>query len=581
LLPFRPGGDEFTMVLTADDPEILQKLVGAVNQVVIEDSIKKIKTQYGIANSENVIEVVEGNVEIKYGKPIDESRPLIEDSNEESQIKALLYDLILCEINLVPDPDHLNNAFKDVENYGDPTTPLTDRFKDYFKSHWETVLERETSLPDYCEYVINENNEKVAAIDKETLLLDAEALCAKFPGVQILVDIAKKADKYVSFDYINHFYPDLIAGPYKRPSDIFSEDEEVIIINGVNIPEEVRNFNLRSLIQLLSDNLFDPVVGEKVYNKHAFDELVKYEQLSGLVVFKEVIKPVNDNLGLANGDKVIRDFFHSIRAQIPAELEKYIIYGRGQADILIGFNRNEIDKISDENDRLSVISQINQTIDNLGQMQTFESLIEKNKENIKFTMNTGVGAAKLDPQTGALVPAEMGKCFDAAETDYDLKYVSLILKNNPAKICKTLLLKPDITDKLNSDPDLWNLHKYLNDPKRGVINTSRILKNLKENISQLAQYLNIADLQAEIVLLEESLTQLRRKLEIERTIRQLENENTELEKNLGNNNLTDKLPRLKIAVNINELAYQERMLDDLNSEVEKEFDKIESNRIFA
>lgn len=571
LLPYRPGGDEFTMVLKAPSPEVLQKLIEVVNKTVIEDSIKKIQTIYGVANEQGVIEVKSGNVQIKNGVPFDESRPEIKAGDEESQIKALLYDLILCEINLLPDEDHLNNAFVDVENYGDPALPLMDRFADYFKFHWERILDIETSLPDYEEYiqvggeaenakeiivgeVEEERKKRVAVINEEQLLKDTQALCYKFPGIQILVDIAKKADESLVNDYI-------------------SQDYEAT--------EEVKNMNLRSLINVISENLFDPVVGEKVYNKHAFDELVKHKQLSGLVVFKEVIKPVNDNLGLANGDKVIRDFFQCIRSQIPPELEKYIIYGRGQADILIGFNRNEIDKISDEMDRLSVISQINQTIDNLSQMQTFESVIEKNKENITFTMNTGVGSAKLDPETGALVPAEMGKCFDAAETDFDLKFASFILKNNPAKICKTLLLEQDNTDKLYSDPDLWNLYKYLNDPKRGVINTSRILKNLKENISQLTQYLNIADLQAEIVLLEESLTQLRRKLEIERTINQLNDENTELEKNLGNDNLTNKLPRLKIAVNINELASQERMLADLNSEVEKEFDKIESNRIFA
>jgi len=449
ILPFRIGGDEFSILIEAADQSILDLVLPQVKDLIIENGIKLIETEYGPTNDENKFRT--GLVEIKNNKLFDESRPEIVQSDDESKVRALVYDLLLCEINLIPEPSHIDYAMDEIRVLEGET--LLDQFNIFFKQHWEKIISQPTALSIfYTEKRAKDDNipDEIPDFDhipEEDLLEFCIGIAEKFPGVKILVDLAIKTDTCLSSD--------------------------------LNTPNQ--NFQLRYLAEFLSEFMYDPVLNELAYNKHAFDELVKAQQLNGLIVFKEVIKVINDNLGLANGDAVIREFFKAIKMQIPVELQKYVVYGRGQADILIGFNTQMLTKLSSE-DRVNVMEEINQTIEKLGLMSEFKCALTTKYGLLNFNLNTGVGTARLNQITGYLEPPEFEQCFEAAEKDFDIKYLEKILKDDSFTDFARVMSLENIDSQIKQNPDLWNLHIYLKNPKRGSINCLRILGHLNQAI---------------------------------------------------------------------------------------------------
>ncbi len=379
---YRVGGDEFTILIKAVNQDQMNQVLVKVELEII-DRVKQIETIYGYFDSNNTLTSKNGLVNIKNGTAFDESRPKVRETGssremEESQIRGLIYDLLLCEIGLIPERSNIDYAMSEIQAL--PGASLMEKFESYFVTHWIQIIAQETAALDFEAKNQDLNYQK----PNVELVRFCEELANKFPGIKILLDLAKKTDKSVAKD----------------------------------TGEALNNFYLRYLAQYLVNYMHDPVLGDMAYNKHAFDELVKARQLSGLIVFKEVIKGINDNLGLANGDAVIRACFQAIKIRIPPEIEQFVIFGRSQADIMIGFNSQALDELS-SGDRVTAMQEINLFISQISEMSQFECDLNTKTGLKNFILNIGVGAAKLNLETGFLEPKEYGQCFSQAEFSCD------------------------------------------------------------------------------------------------------------------------------------------------------------------
>jgi hypothetical protein len=168
------------------------------------------------------------------------------------------------------------------------------------------------------------------------------------------------------------------------------------------------------------------------------------------------------------------------------------------------------------------MNEIEKFLQDLKLITAFDCKIDTEMGEISFQMNVGVGYSKLDTATGHLRPPDFDKTFKLTEIDFDLKYVSYILKNNPEKICKNLLASNEVS--YSQDPDFWNLYMYLNDPKRGVNNTNRLVRNLERNSIKLFRSHSPVLLKSHIALIISTLEELKEKVELESKIDNLRQE---------------------------------------------------------
>jgi GGDEF domain-containing protein len=519
ILAFRPGGDEFSFTIESDDEAEFQEIIDYINTTAITEGLGSIQAKYATLDSSgNVTSLREGPIQIKNGKAFDESRPVVLENDETSEIRALLYDIILAEINLIPESSHIDHALEDIESQPGGTT--REKFNNYFKEHWDHIVSVETSLPNFKD---------PNSVSDEEVSAEIEKICSEFPGLSMLFHVATKTDASFSDDVklaVEKALAEKSGLPAPEPKPTLSLEEKRAKKANPDNPEY--NIYRRDTLQLVSKFLFDPVLGEKIYNKHAFDQLVEFNQLSGLVIFKEVIKGINDKLGLVNGDAVIRKFYETIKAKIPENLSQYIVYGRGQADILIGFNTQTIEKLPTAAAKKEVIDQINDCITKLQTMDSFNCQIKKGAQTLDFNLNMGVGASTLDQdsKTGALKPPKMGQCYDLAEADFNLKYLQKMSKWGISKLSETVFNWSDKSDKeieqiRNSDPDLWNLAIMLNDPKRAVLNSSKLLNAFKINFNSRS-FRSIPENDRSLLL--ESLKLFTKKVEIQANLKRLNEE---------------------------------------------------------
>ena len=532
ILPFRIGGDEFSFTVESNDQNEVNQILEYLNTKAISVKFGSIKTTYVTLSSEgNETNRYEGPIKIKNGKPVDDSRPEATDEDKESEIRSLLYDLILAEINLIPDKGHIDSALEDVDSQ--EGEDLTQKFNNYFLLRWSHISDVETRTPDFKDS---------KTVPEKEIKDEVGRLCAIFPGLDILFKLASRTDE-------SH-YQDLKA----------------------NLRGD--SFYTRATLQFISKYMSDPVLGEKVYTKHAFDQLVDYNQLSGLLVFKQVIKGINDRLGLTNGDKVIKEFYDSIKIKIPTDLIPYIVFGRGQADIIIGFNNQAIEKLSDTQAK-EIINEINAFIDEIQKMDSFKCQLKKGSTVLNFKINVGVGASKLDldSTTRALKPPEMRQCFEMAEVDYHLKYIQEMSKWNISELSEILFNWADkssdtVKQICNSDPNLWNLAIMLNDPKRAVLNSFKLLNIFKNNINS-PRLKSIPRSQKDLLL--KILKLYSKKVEIRVDIRKLNEEIAELQidgwdllKRLKKGLIESQLSQLEMSLTQNNKLCEEFLRNNQN-----------------